>query len=275
MSVFNSLRELLQALRILYCMKCKREDYRTSDHKVYIVSLRSSRNYKEQPYQYASPSKQILKSKAKPYPPCTNCGFNDHLTDDCRNYPEYEIYGSYDHFTSEDIRIIQIRGGLLDESSQSSKFSIGVSCTNCGNSVHSTTNHNDFEHFKRGEKLQATKAKETTKRKCLHLFHMDLFGPVSPISINYEKYTLVIVDEYSRIVENQNDVKVKQIRTDNGTEFRNTKLEILCDEKGISLNFSSLYTPKQNGVPEKKNRTLIEAARTMLVNQSMKPYKEE
>ncbi|GJV06642.1 retrovirus-related pol polyprotein from transposon TNT 1-94 [Tanacetum coccineum] len=95
--------------RILYCMKCKREDYRTLDHKMYIASLRSSPNYKEQPYQYASPSKQILKSKAKPYPPCTNCGFNDHLPDDCRNYPKYKICGSYDHFTSEDIRIIQIR----------------------------------------------------------------------------------------------------------------------------------------------------------------------
>ena len=115
---------------------------------------------------------------------------------------------------------------------------------------------------------------------------MDLFGPVSPMSINHEKYTLVIVDEYSRytwvyflkkksqapdmimsfirLIENQNDVKVKQIRTDNGTEFRNQELESFCDEKGISQNFSSPYTPEQNGVAERKNRTLIEAARTML-----------
>ncbi|GKD78128.1 retrovirus-related pol polyprotein from transposon TNT 1-94, partial [Tanacetum coccineum] len=78
-------------------------------------------------------------------------------------------------------------------------------------------------------------------RKCLHLFHMDLFGPVSPMSINHEKYTLVIVDECSRMVENQNDVKVKQIRTDNGTEFRNHELET-----------------------KRKNKTLIEVAKTML-----------
>ncbi|GJT46304.1 cytokinin dehydrogenase 3-like protein [Tanacetum coccineum] len=83
-------------------------------------------------------------------------------------------------------------------------------------------------------------------KKCLHLLHMDLFEPVSPISINHEKYTLVIVDEYSR------------------TEFRNHELESFCDEKGISQNFSSPYTPEQNGVAERKNRTLIEAARTML-----------
>ncbi|GJY01837.1 retrovirus-related pol polyprotein from transposon TNT 1-94 [Tanacetum coccineum] len=106
------------------------------------------------------------------------------------------------------------------------------------------------------------------------------------MSINHEKYNLVIVDGYSRytwvyflrkkskapemimsfirMVENQNDVKVKQIRTDNGTEFRNHELESFCDEKGISQNFSSPYTPEQNGVAERKNKTLIEAARTML-----------
>ncbi|GKD33931.1 retrovirus-related pol polyprotein from transposon TNT 1-94 [Tanacetum coccineum] len=89
-------------------------------------------------------------------------------------------------------------------------------------------------------------------RKCLHLLHMDLFGPLSLMSINHEKYTLVIIDEYSRytwchflkqksyaakmimsfirMVENQNDVKVKQIRTDNGTEFRNSELERFGDE---------------------------------------------
>ncbi|GKA56759.1 retrovirus-related pol polyprotein from transposon TNT 1-94 [Tanacetum coccineum] len=123
-------------------------------------------------------------------------------------------------------------------------------------------------------------------RKCLHLLHMDRFRPVSPISINHEKYTLVIVDEYSRytwvhflrkknqapkmimsfirMVENKNDVKVKQIKTDNGVEFRNYELESFCDEKGISQHFSSPYTPKQNGEAERKNRTLIEAAKTMM-----------
>ncbi|GJY14668.1 retrovirus-related pol polyprotein from transposon TNT 1-94 [Tanacetum coccineum] len=122
-------------------------------------------------------------------------------------------------------------------------------------------------------------------KKCLHLLHMDLFGPVSLMSINHKKYTLVIVIEYSRytwvhflrkksqvaemimsfvrMVENQNDVKVKQIRTDNGTEFRNFELESFSDEKGISQNFSSPYTPEQNGVAKRKIITLIKAARTM------------
>nr|GEY67309.1 hypothetical protein [Tanacetum cinerariifolium] len=102
---------------------------------------------------------------------------------------------------------------------------------------------------KKTQKCFKTKQNFSIK-KYLHLLHMDLFGPVSPMSIDHKKYTLVIVDEYSR--------------TDNETEFRNTELESFYDEKGISQKFSSPYTPKQNGVAERKNRTLIEAARIML-----------
>ncbi|GKD20763.1 retrovirus-related pol polyprotein from transposon TNT 1-94 [Tanacetum coccineum] len=57
----------------------------------------------------------------------------------------------------------------------------------------------------------------------------------------------------------------KELRSDNETEFRNHKLEEFCDEKGISQNFSSSCTTKQNGVAERRNRTLIEAARTISI----------
>ncbi|GKA68503.1 hypothetical protein Tco_0768420 [Tanacetum coccineum] len=80
-----------------------------SDHNMYVASLKSSENYKAQPYQYVLPSKHILKAKAKPFPPCTNGGFNDHRPDDCRNYPECEICGSYDHFTSGHNYVILVR----------------------------------------------------------------------------------------------------------------------------------------------------------------------
>ncbi|GJU04104.1 retrovirus-related pol polyprotein from transposon TNT 1-94 [Tanacetum coccineum] len=73
-------------------------------------------------------------------------------------------------------------------------------------------------------------------------------------------------------VENQNDIKVKQLRTNNGTEFKNSILVNFCDEKGISQNFSSPYTPEQNGVAERKNRTLIEAARTMLSGSAFRVF---
>ncbi|GJW69674.1 retrovirus-related pol polyprotein from transposon TNT 1-94 [Tanacetum coccineum] len=110
------------------------------------------------------------------------------------------------------------------------------------------------------EKGKHHRASFKTKRsfsinKSLHLLHMDLFGPVKPQSISHNKYTLVIVDEYSRYtwvfclkkksdtaeciisfirIENINEVKVKELRNDNGTEFKNHQLEEFCDEKGIS-----------------------------------------
>nr|GEU85644.1 retrovirus-related Pol polyprotein from transposon TNT 1-94 [Tanacetum cinerariifolium] len=92
LSIPLSKREAM--LRFLYYMICKREDHRTLDHEMYTTSLQRSENYKAQPYQYASPSKQILKAKAKTFLPCTHYGFNDHRPDDCRNYPECGICGS-------------------------------------------------------------------------------------------------------------------------------------------------------------------------------------
>ncbi|GJR58217.1 retrovirus-related pol polyprotein from transposon TNT 1-94 [Tanacetum coccineum] len=83
--------------------------------------------------------------------------------------------------------------------------------------------------------------------KSLHLLHMDLFRPVKPQTIIHSKYTLVIVDEYSRKMENLNEVRVKELRSDNGTEFKNHKPEEFCNEKGISHNFSSPCTSEQNG----------------------------
>ena len=120
----------------------------------------------------------------------------------------------------------------------------------------------------------------------LQLLHMDLFGPVNIQSISGKKYTLVIVDEYSRYtwvfflrsksetpdkimvfirkIEVLNNIKVRSIRSDHGTEFKNSTLINFFDEKGISHNFSSVRTPQQNGVAERRNRTIIEAARSML-----------
>nr|GEV41581.1 hypothetical protein [Tanacetum cinerariifolium] len=135
--------------RILYCVICKREDHRNSDHKMYTALLKRIKKYKAQPYQYASPSKQILKSKAKPFPSCTHYGFNDHRPDDCRNYPECEIYRSYDHTTLRHNHVIHIKGGVLAESSQSCEYLINVKCNICGRTIHSTSDHNEFEHFKR------------------------------------------------------------------------------------------------------------------------------
>ncbi|GJY24476.1 retrovirus-related pol polyprotein from transposon TNT 1-94, partial [Tanacetum coccineum] len=65
-------------------------------------------------------------------------------------------------------------------------------------------------------------------------------------------------------MENLNEVRVKELKSDNGTKFRNQKLEEFCDEKGISQKNSSSCTHEQNGVAERRNQTLIEAAKSIL-----------
>jgi transposase InsO family protein len=119
----------------------------------------------------------------------------------------------------------------------------------------------------------------------LEMLHIDLFGPISYISIGGNKYGLVIIDDYSHFTwvfflqdksENQEvlkkflkraqkefDAKVKRIRSDNGIEFKNTQVKNYLDEEGIKHEFSTPYT-QQNGVAKRKNGTLIEMTRTML-----------
>ncbi|GKA71717.1 putative ribonuclease H-like domain-containing protein [Tanacetum coccineum] len=122
----------------------------------------------------------------------------------------------------------------------------------------------------------------------LYLLHMDLFGPTFVKSLMKKMYCLVVTNDYSRFrwvfflatkdetsgilksfitgIENLVDHKVKVIRCDNGTEFKNKEMNQFCEMKGILRQFSIARTPQQNRVAERRNRTLIEAARTMLAD---------
>nr|GEY84247.1 putative ribonuclease H-like domain-containing protein [Tanacetum cinerariifolium] len=106
-------------------------------------------------------------------------------------------------------------------------------------------------------------------------------------------YCLVVIDDFSRFtwvfflatkdktsgilksfitrIENLMDykVKVKVIRCDNGTEFKNREMNQFCEMKGILRQFSVAKTPQQNGVAERRNRILIQAARTMLADSKL------
>jgi hypothetical protein len=64
--------------------------------------------------------------------------------------------------------------------------------------------------------------------------------------------------------QNEFELKVKKIRSDNGSEFKNLRIEEFLEEEGIKHEFSAPYTPQQNGVVERKNKTLTDMARTML-----------
>nr|GFB24421.1 ribonuclease H-like domain-containing protein [Tanacetum cinerariifolium] len=78
--------------------------------------------------------------------------------------------------------------------------------------------------------------------------------------------TSPIIKIFITDLENQLSLKVKVIRSDNGIEFKNNDLNQFCGMKGIKREFSVPRTPQQNGIAERKNRTLIEAARTILAD---------
>nr|GFA30423.1 hypothetical protein [Tanacetum cinerariifolium] len=92
--------------------------------------------------------------------------------------------------------------------------------------------------------------------KTIYLLHMELCGPMRFQSINEKRYVLVVVNDYSWYTWH--------VRTVNGTEFNNKTLAKFFDEVGITQQFSAARTPQQNGVVERRNRTLVEAARTIL-----------
>jgi transposase InsO family protein len=65
-------------------------------------------------------------------------------------------------------------------------------------------------------------------------------------------------------VHNEFETTIKKVRSDNISEFKNTRIDELCDEFGIRHQFSAKYTPQSNGLVKRKNRTLIDMARSML-----------
>nr|GEX88157.1 hypothetical protein [Tanacetum cinerariifolium] len=100
---------------------------------------------------------------------------------------------------------------------------------------------------------------ENTNQEKHYLLHMNLCGPMRVASVNGNKYILVIVDDYSRFTS------VKCLRTDNGTEVVNQTLHEYYEKVGISHETSVSHSPQQNGVVERRNCTLIDAAHTMLI----------
>ncbi|GJS16567.1 ribonuclease H-like domain-containing protein [Tanacetum coccineum] len=78
-----------------------------------------------------------------------------------------------------------------------------------------------------------------------------------------------ILKSFITEVENLVNKKVKIIICDNGTEFKNRVMSEFCEKKGIKKEFSVARTPQQNGVVERRNRTLIEAARTTLADSKL------
>ena len=121
----------------------------------------------------------------------------------------------------------------------------------------------------------------TSTSKAFELMHIDLFGPTTYTSIGGNKYGFMVVDDFTRYtwvfflvdksdvlatfktfikrIHNEFETTIKKVRSDNGSEFKNTRIDDLC----VRHQFSAKYTLQSNGLVERKNRTLIDMARSM------------
>lgn len=122
--------------------------------------------------------------------------------------------------------------------------------------------------------------------KPLELIHGDLCGPISPSTTAHKRYVFVLIDDHMRymwtillemkseafekfkrfktLVEQETQSKIKTFRTDRGGEFLSNEFQAWCQENGVNRHLTASYSPQQNGVVERRNRTLLEMTRSIL-----------
>jgi hypothetical protein len=125
----------------------------------------------------------------------------------------------------------------------------------------------------------------------LALVHADICGPMQTLSLAQNKYFLLFVDDFSRMswvyflreksqafsffqkfkahVEKESEFYLKVLRTDRGGEFTSNDFKDFCSSHGIKKELTTSYTPQQNGIAERRNRTIVEMARCMLKAMSL------
>lgn len=131
------------------------------------------------------------------------------------------------------------------------------------------------------------KKENNRKSEILEIIHTDICGPIKVKSNGGSQYFITFTDDYSRwtevrflkkkyevldafknykrLVENQTGRRIKNIQSDNGGEYCSREFDKYLEECGIKRRLTTPYTPQQNGVSERKNRTLVEMARCMLL----------
>ncbi|GJW44046.1 retrovirus-related pol polyprotein from transposon TNT 1-94 [Tanacetum coccineum] len=206
--------------------------------------------------------------------PSSSSLVNDRLSRSSSDLQRHErVYGTVVYCISTSVYLKSLAKDGLAQGIPKLKFQKDHLCSACALGKSKKSSHQP-------------KAEDTNQEK-LYLLHMDLCGHIRLESINGKKYILVIVDDYSRftwvkflrskdeapdaIIKCIKNIQVRlnaivcNVRTDNGTEFVNQTLHEFNESVGISHQTSVARTPQQNGVVERRNRTLVEAARTMLI----------
>ena len=147
-----------------------------------------------------------------------------------------------------------------------------------------------------GKQTRQTFPQSTSYRatKILELIHGDLCGPISPSTSAGNRYVLVLIDDHSRymwtsllkekgetfnkfkafksLVEKETGTHIQSFRTDRGGEFVSHEFNHFCNESGVKRYLTAPYTPQQNGVVERRNRTMMEMARSIMKHMGVPNY---
>lgn len=135
------------------------------------------------------------------------------------------------------------------------------------------------------------KVSESRAGSVLELIHTDLCGPMPTVTPNGNRYIVTFIDDFSRYtvvyflkckdeimncfkeycasIETKFNKSVRSIRSDNGGEYIGGIMQSFLKEKGIRHQKTVPYSPQQNGVAERKNRSLTEMAKCMLLDANM------
>ena len=125
----------------------------------------------------------------------------------------------------------------------------------------------------------------------LELIHADICGPISPVSNSHKRYLICFIDDFSRkawvhflvhkadafasfklfksSVEKETGLPIKCLRTDRGGEFTSNEFDNYCRQNGIKRQLTTTYTPQQNGVAKRKNRTVMNMVRSLLIEKDV------
>ena len=125
----------------------------------------------------------------------------------------------------------------------------------------------------------------------LEIIHSDVCGPMTTSSLSGYVYFVTFIDDFSRkcwiyflkakdevlskfkeykvMIEKHSEKSIKTLRSDNGGEFTSNEFNEICKKAGIKRELTSPYNPQQNGVAERKNRTIMEAVKAMIHDQDL------
>jgi transposase InsO family protein len=143
-----------------------------------------------------------------------------------------------------------------------------------------------------GKNIKNSFPKRNSKAEgVLELVHSDVCGPMPSSSINGYVYYVSFIDDYSHktwvyllkskdevfnkfkefkaLIENLSERKIKILKSDNGGEYTSKEFVNYCKDVGIKRELTTPYNPQQNGVAERKNRTIMEAVKTMIHDQDL------